>query len=445
MHADDTVAALSTPPGRSAVAVVRMSGPASREIAQRVLQAPPDVSRTVRLTALLDPRDGSLIDRVVATFFTAPHSYTGEDVLELTTHGGLAAPTAALEALLACGARLALPGEFTRRAVLNGKLDLIQAEATGDLIDATSSAMRRAAVSQLDGGLSRRIASLRNEVLELEALIAYDIDFPEEDDGPVPRGRVESSGRALIASIEALLATAPTGQALREGAVVVIAGAPNVGKSSLFNALLGEARAIVTNIPGTTRDALEAVIDTRPLPLRLIDTAGLRDTTELVERLGIEVSERWLARAHVVLACGDSAEAVHAARERIQQLCAAPVLEVFTKRDLQAAQHATGLHVSSETGDGLRDLLTAVLDTVGAALSASMDSPVLVHARHQHALSRACDELNLFVTAWQCGHLPAPVAAVHVRAAVHALDELIGAVSTDDVLGRVFERFCVGK
>src|SRR2546422_3976900 len=226
--------------------------------------------------------------------------------VEISTHGGLLVPAEAVAALVAAGARLARPGEFTRRAVLNGKLDLLQAEATADLIDAGSPAQRRRALQQLDRGLSGRLAALRAELLELEALIAYDIDFPEEDEGPVSPARVTAAWRAVRERIAGLVATAPEGERLREGALLVIAGRPNAGKSSLFNALLGRERAIVTEVPGTTRDAIEAYAVIAGFPFRLVDTAGLRDSGDRVEEIGIEVARQYLGAADLVLVCRDA-------------------------------------------------------------------------------------------------------------------------------------------
>jgi tRNA modification GTPase len=448
---DDTIVALATMPGRGAIAVLRLSGSTANEIAARLLRPWPIPPRVATLSEVYS-RTGEQLDQAVVTRYERPRSFTGEDVIEIACHGGRVVPTSVMAALIESGARAALPGEFTRRAVLNGKLDVLQAEAIGDLVDARSRGGQRAALNQLDGGLSRRVLALRESLLELEALIAYDIDFPEEDAGPVPPERIQAATDKTLTALDDLLATARAGELIREGALVVIAGASNVGKSSLFNALLGRRRAIVTDIPGTTRDALEAVIDTGSWPIRLVDTAGLRDTADVVERLGIEVSEDYLSRADVVLACGDDGETLARAVEVIARRTDAPVLAVRTKIDRveregsRAGRRNEEIGVSAETGEGLNELVTALTDVLGTGQRApDLDAPVLTHTRHRYAIQQARDELAAFRDARRDAQLPAPVAAVHLRSAVHALEELIGGVDVEDVLERVFASFCVGK
>lgn len=385
---------------------------------------------------LLHPDAREAVDDCLAACFPAPHSYTGDDLVEISTHGGLVVPAAALAALVAAGARPAAPGEFTRRAVLNGKMDLVQAEATADLIDAGSPAQRRRALQQLERGLSDRLGALRGEILELEALIAYDIDFPEEDEGPVSPDRVRRAWGVVRDRVADLLRTAPEGERLREGALLVIAGRPNAGKSSLFNALLGTERAIVTEIPGTTRDAIEAHAVIEGFPFRIVDTAGLRDSEERIERLGIEVSRKYLAAADLILFCEERDDSV---REEFLAQARAPVVVVRTKADL------TGEGVSIVTGRGLPELrrqLAAV--AFGRLLALGDVEPVVTRARHRAALERAVVELDGFWGARETG-VDAAAAATHLRAAVAALDDLIGAVTPEDVLDRVFAAFCVGK
>ena len=347
-------------------------------------------------------------------------------------------PAAALAALMAAGARPAAPGEFTRRAVLNGKMDLLQAEATADLIDAGSPAQRRRALHQLERGLSDRLAALRSEILELEALIAYDIDFPEEDEGPVTPQRVRAAWEAVRGRVADLLKTAPEGERLREGALLVIAGRPNAGKSSLFNALLGTERAIVTEIPGTTRDAIEAHAVIEGFPFRLVDTAGLRDSDERIERLGIEVSKKYLAAADLVLFCEERDDS---SRTAFLSQIHAPVVVVRTKADVSGE----GGGVSAVTGKGLPELRRQLAEVAFGRLLALGDvEPVVTRARHRTALQRALEELDGFWSARESG-VDAAAAATHLRAAVAALDDLIGVITPEDVLDRVFAAFCVGK
>jgi tRNA modification GTPase len=446
-----TIAAIATPPGRGALALVRLSGPEARGIATRLLRPAPTEARVAIHAVVRDPDDGAVLDDVVAIWYPAPRSFTGEDVLEITTHGGLHVPASVLAAAIRAGAREAAAGEFTRRAVLNRKLDLLQAEAIGDLIDARSSAAQRQALRQLDGGLSRRVEQLRRRVLDLEALLVYDIDFPEEDDGPISDARLEAATVETIDAVRRLLVTADQGTLVHEGALIVLAGAPNVGKSSLFNALLGESRAIVTEIAGTTRDAIEAVLDRPRWPLRLVDTAGLRDSADVLERLGIETSARYLGQAALVLACGHTTEELEAVERLVAASTDAPVLRVRTKADLLApsgggATSPTALSVSAHTGEGIATLLAAIdarLTTEHAV--PQDDAPGLTRARHRAAVASAITELEAFLSARRDADLPASIAATHVRQAADTLGELIGAVHTDDVLDVVFRQFCIGK
>lgn len=471
LRADDTIVACATAPGRGAIALVRLSGGEALAIARRMTTSVPAAARSATLATLHAPdHPDQLIDHGLVTWFEGPHSYTGEDVVELAIHGGALVSTLVVAACVTAGARPALAGEFTERAVLNGKMDLVQAEAVADLIDARSRAAHRAAVRQLDGALSKRLTEMREALLQVDALLAYDIDFPEEDEAAPSRARVLAACDDAIGQVERLLATLPAAALGREGALVVLAGPPNAGKSALLNALVGEARVIVSEIPGTTRDAVEVLVDDTPYPLRLVDTAGLRESGDRLERLGIEVSERYVAASHVVLACAETAESLERTVSAVAELTAGVVFPVLTKADVSTATDSSRRHgesqratedynghflggvgagmvrVSAFTGEGLDLLRAAIRSAVTSRVAVpGDDTPIVTRARHEAALRRAGKELRDFRAAWAVGALPAPVAATHLRAAVTALEELIGAVDVEDVLERVFRSFCVGK
>jgi tRNA modification GTPase len=443
----DPIAALATPPGRSAVAVVRLSGAGAFAVAARVIDGfRSDPPRRATLATFRGP-DGEALDRGLYTVFPGPDSYTGEDLVELSCHGGLLAPARVLAALHAAGARPAAAGEFTRRAVMHGKLDLVQAEAVGDLIDATAPAQARAALNQLDGGLSRRVSELRQALIGVEGLLAYAIDFPEEDDGPVPASRVAAELAAVAGRIDRLLASAPAAERLREGALLVLAGRPNVGKSSLFNALLGTDRALVTEVPGTTRDAVEAHTDFLGWPIRLVDTAGLWDAPDRIDRLGVEVSRRYLSAADLVLLCVEKGQPF--AGEDTDLSRNERVLLVRTKSDLDGEAAAGvpdgGLRVSAVTGEGLDALRRAAGARVfGDRIALADLEPALSRARHRTVLARAQGALA-DARAQLLGGGDAVLVAHHVRDATTALDELIGAVDIEVILDQVFASFCIGK
>jgi len=438
----DPIAALATPPGRSALAVVRLSGRGAFEVAARVIEGFTSRRPRVALLASFHDPGGTPIDRGLYTVFPAPNSYTGEDLVELSCHGGLLVPTRLVSALHAAGARPAAPGEFTRRAVLNGKLDLVQAEAVGDLIDAIAPNQARAALRQLEGGLSRRLTELREALVEAEALLSYDIDFPEEDDGPISPTQIAGRIAEVAQRIEQLIATSASAERLREGALLVLAGRPNVGKSSLFNALLGSERALVTDVPGTTRDTIEGHTDFLGWPVRLADTAGLWDSPDRIDRLGIEVSRRYLSAADLVLLCVDAGREVGGDEQAITQERAS--LLVRTKADLALAA-GEGLPVSVVTGAGLRELRRAVAERVFADRISLADlEPALTRDRHRIALIRARDALAEALPCLDVAGDPV-LAAHHLRQASTALEELLGVVDVEEVLDRVFGSFCVGK
>ena len=471
----DTIVAQATPPGFGAVALIRLSGSRAVEIAGVLMHEDAGAmagwaDRTSRLRSLFRPDSGSgePVDHALVTVFRAPGSYTGEDVVEISTHGGHSIPGSVVAACVALGARQARAGEFTQRAYLHGKIDLTQAEAVADLVAARSSQGRAVALHQLERGLGERIATLRGEVIGLAALLVQHIDFPEEDDAPTPLETVAAQARNVGRDIGRLLATAPSGELLREGAVTVLAGRPNSGKSSLFNALLGSERAIVTDEPGTTRDAIEAVVEVEGFPFRLVDTAGLRGGAGRVERLGIEVAQRYLAGADVVLYCREAGQPSGPAETDFLASLTSPVVVVRTKWDLvtegeTADDHAgqgggsalpgargeaptdAEVPVSVRSGFGLEALKEVLRNLAFRGVVENRDEvPVVTSRRQADLLTMARDEVEGFGEAL-AGGIPPEVASAHLKAAESALEEILGVISTDDVLDRVFRDFCIGK
>ena len=449
----DTIVARATPPGLGAISVIRLSGPGAVEIAAALTRRKRGsvahwADRSSRLCALFRPGSGEGLDRALVTLFRAPGSYTGEDVVEISTHGGHTIPQSVVAACVSLGARQAEAGEFTQRAYLNGKLDLTQAEAVADLVAARSEKGRTVALHQLERGLGERIAALRGQVIGLSALLVQHIDFPEEDDAPTPLDVVAREASGVVEEIARLLETAPSGELLREGAVTVLAGRPNSGKSSLFNALVGTERAIVTDEAGTTRDAIEAVVSVDGFPFRLVDTAGLRSDAGRVEQLGIEVARRYLARADVVLYCREAGQAGDTADAAFLASLTPPVVVVRTKWDLAADGEIAAdgeVPVSVKSGAGVAALRGVLRDLVFRGFVENRDEvPVVTRRRQADLLETARAEVEGFGAALVRG-IPPEVASAHLKTAESALEEILGVIATDDVLDRVFRDFCIGK
>lgn len=432
----DTIAAVATPPGRGGIGIVRLSGPAVPRIATVVLGKIPK-PRHATAAAFRDAR-GATVDEGIALYFPAPHSYTGEPVLELQGHGGAVVMQALLGACLDAGARLAEPGEFTRRAFLEGKLDLAQAEAVADLIDAASREAARSALRSLSGEFSAAITALQSQLIELRALTEAMLDFPEEELDSLHRDDAAARLGNVCRALDEVLDKSRQGSLLRTGIHVVLAGRPNVGKSSLLNRLAGEERAIVTPIPGTTRDALREPIQIEGVPLIVVDTAGLRASSDVLERLGIERTQRELERADLVLVIFE-AEERHAPLEELPAGVAR--VEVYNKIDLAPGfvPPAGALAVSAKTGEGLERLRKAILAAAG--WSSAGESVFLARERHLRALERARSHLEAAAREsrrWE-------FFAEELRLAHVALGSITGEFTADDLLGEIFSRFCIGK
>ncbi len=432
----DTIVAIATPAGRGGIGVVRLSGPAVPGISKKLIGRLPEPRHAT--VAIFRDMHRERIDQGIALYFPAPNSYTGEAVLELQGHGGAMVMQQLLAACLDAGARLAEPGEFTRRAFLEGKLDLAQAEAVADLIDAASREAARSALRSLSGEFSAAIDRLKTQLIELRALTEAMLDFPEEELDSLHRDDAGARLAAVKAQLEELLAKSRQGSLLRSGIHAVIAGRPNVGKSSLLNRLAGEERAIVTPIAGTTRDALREPIQIQGVPLVVVDTAGLRAASDLVEQLGVERTQRELERADLVLAVH---EAGAADSPPVDLPPGVPRIDVYNKLDLAGGFRAPpgGVAVSAKTGEGLDRLRRAILAAVG--WTSSGESVFLARERHLRALKRAgahIEAAGAQLPRWE-------FFAEELRLAHLALGEITGEFSAEDLLGEIFSRFCIGK
>src|SRR5688572_5119535 len=435
--ARDTIAAVATPAGKGGIGVVRVSGPQVPGIARAILGSVP-APRHATFASFRDAQ-GERIDQGIALYYPAPHSYTGEPVLELQGHGGPVVMQHLLRACLDAGARLAEPGEFTRRASLVGKLDLAQAEAVADLIDAAGREAARSALRSLSGDFSAAVRNLLRDLIELRALTEAMLDFPEEEVDRLHRDDAASRLAAVRGALEAVLVKSRQGSLLRAGIHAVLAGAPNVGKSSLLNRLAGEERAIVTPVPGTTRDSLREPIELDGVPLVLVDTAGMRESGDEVERRGMERTQLELSRADLVLAVAEAGASEPPIASVAGDAVAARIV-VYNKIDLAPGFVAPpgAVAVSAKTGEGLDRLRKSILQAAG--WSATGEGVFLARERHLRALERARAHLQAAdeQRAWE-------FFAEELRLAQDALASITGEFSSDDLLGEIFTRFCIGK
>jgi len=445
---EETICALATPPGTGGIGVIRVSGPKAFAVLDMVTRRGSCAvykGHTLHRNAVVDAK-GSTIDDVLLAVFHAPRSYTGEDVAEISAHGSPLILGQILARLLECGTRLARPGEFTQRAFLNGKMDLAQAEAVSDLITAQTTQAHHLARRQSEGRLSRAVADIRGGVLGVLAQIEASIDFPEEV-GELNTVQCEAELAKAQGQIATLLATADQGIITREGLQIVLAGRPNVGKSSLLNALLRTNRAIVTSVPGTTRDVLEETLNLNGVPLRISDTAGLRETEDEVERIGVARTRDTIAAADLVLLVLDAAFGETPEDTALRRsLKTRPHLVVWNKWDLQsqAALPADyGVAVSALTGWNLDALEAAILQkTLGEGNES--ESALVTHARHKQALEAATDQISEAALSLHSG-LPADFASIDLRGVLNSLGTITGETAAEDVITEIFSRFCIGK
>jgi tRNA modification GTPase len=441
---DDTIVAISTPLGRGAIGIVRLSGPDAATIAARLSDR----------TTAFEPRRATfttlLHDQVVVTFYPAPHSYTAEDVVEISAHGSPVVLQSIVAASIRCGARLAEPGEFTLRAFLNGKLDLVQAEAVGDLINAVTPLQARAAFDQLEGTLTTRIAAIEADVFDLIARLEASLDFPDEGYHFIERDAALAETRRVLRAIDDLLAGADRGRLIREGAQIAIVGTPNVGKSSLFNTLLRTSRAIVTPIPGTTRDLLTERADIGGISVSLVDTAGIRTTGDVVEQEGVARARGAVRVADLTLVVLDRSRSLEPDDHAVLDAAGSgPHLVVVNKADLDPAwsadPNADAIEISAVTGDGIEVLVSRIASALGSGVE-SRDHPMISNLRHAELLRSARAALTRAAEALAGdSNVSEEFVLADLQEVAARLQEITGRRTTEDLLAHIFAHFCIGK
>ncbi|WP_461226700.1 tRNA uridine-5-carboxymethylaminomethyl(34) synthesis GTPase MnmE [Lacticaseibacillus suihuaensis] len=495
----DTIAAISTPPGEGAISIVRLSGEHALAIAQAVYKGKnltKVASHTINYGHIIDPDSGAVVDEVMVSVLRAPKTYTREDMVEINTHGGIVPTNRVLQLLLGAGARLAEPGEFTKRAFLNGRIDLTQAESVMDLIRAKTDRALQVAVDQLDGNLHTLITNLRQDILEVLAQVEVNIDYPEYDTDEMTTQLLQEKAQLVLDRVSELLQTATQGKVLRDGLATAIVGRPNVGKSSLLNYMLHEAKAIVTDVPGTTRDVLEEYVNVRGVPLRLLDTAGIRDTDDKVEKIGVARSRKALAQADLVLLVLDASRPLTAEdRELIAATAAKPRIVVLNKQDLPVrldlyvaageaaasaaeAGNATGAKAATTaaagtatpaeavsaaaagtaalipesqivrtaitTGAGMAALDTKIAGLFNAGIENSQTTVMVTNARQIGLLRQAKASLQSVLAGIEAG-MPIDLVQIDMTAAWDKLGEITGDAAPDELITQLFSQFCLGK
>jgi len=456
---ESTITAISTPPGEGGVAVVRISGRQSHAIVRKIFVPVGNSAfseRKLRFGKIIDPETGNTVDEVLCAVMTSPYTYTGEDMAEIHSHGGYVVPKKILEMLMNCGAALAAPGEFTQRAFLNGKMDLAQAEAVSDIITAQTEQSLRYAEVQLEGVLSAKVNELKDKILDSLAEIEANLDFPEEDIDSLAQNRLKEAAELVEKELSRLIESYETGRMFRDGVRMVILGKPNVGKSSVLNCLLETQRAIVSPIAGTTRDFIEERLNVNGIPFVVTDTAGIRDTEDQVERLGVELSLKKAEEAEFILVVLDQSTELDALDRKILETAAKKIyLVVINKMDLEGKLQQSEVRqilgdkepvkTSALTKKGMERLRQAMFETL-ANLPSGVDASelVLTNLRHKKCMEKARGQLGAFLKLLERKEYP-EILSIELRNSMNSLGEITGEVTTEDLLGRIFSRFCIGK
>ena len=444
MQLKDTIAAVSTPPGRGGIGIIRLSGTDARAVAGRMLRKAPEWHTWTAALAELPDSEGRAIDHVVVTFFAAPRSYTAEDVVEISCHGSPAVLRYALERACECGARLAEPGEFTLRAYLHGRIDLPRAEAVRDLIEATTLYQARIAAQQAEGSVSRRLKPVKDQLLELIALLEAGIDFAEDDIDVAPAEEILRRIGPIHTAVSELAASFAYGKLVHDGFTLAIVGRPNVGKSSLFNRLLEQDRAIVTEIPGTTRDLVSETAAVDGIPVKFVDTAGIRHGQDRVETLGIERSYRAMADADLTVVVVDASVPLEAADQELISRAREQGKFLVAANKCDLGKIAEGLRVSALTGEGIGELRRGIVDALAPRGRLEQEGGFITSLRHEQLLRESREALEQARRATELG-IPHEMLLLDLYAALRPIDAITGATTADDILNRIFSTFCIGK
>ena len=447
MHLDDTIVAIATPAGRGGIGVVRLAGPEAKQIAAPLLRLrhPMEAGRAI-FGELVEPETGERIDEVVVTYFEKPHSYTTDEIVEISAHGSPVVLRHIVELALARGARLAEPGEFTMRAFLNGRIDLTQAEAVRDLIESQTLFQAKVAAQQLEGALSKRLQPTKIQLVQLIATMEAGVDFAEDDVSVLPAEEIQKRIAAVRAPLEELRSSFAYGKMVHEGLTLAIVGRPNVGKSSLFNRLVERERAIVTATPGTTRDLVSETVSIGGIPVRLVDTAGIRAALDEAESIGIKKSYEALADADLVLVVRDAAQPEHAEDAALlERVAGRNSLQVLNKSDLSPTRNGSGaLRTSAVTGDGIPELRSEILKHVAGEKGSQQESGFLTNARHQQLVDDSLKALGAASFAVR-NNTPHEMILLDLYQALRPLDSITGETTADDILNLIFSSFCIGK
>jgi tRNA modification GTPase len=448
VNLDDTIVAIATPPGRGGVGVVRLAGPEACQIARPMLRLKHDLDPGHAIFGeLIDPSDsgGTRIDEVIVTYFAKPYSYTTDDIVEISAHGSPVVLRYVVELALARGARLAEPGEFTMRAFLNGRIDLTQAEAVRDLIDSQTLYQAKVAAQQLEGALSRRLQPVKRDLVKLIATLEAGVDFAEDDVSVLPADQILRRIANVRLPLERLVSTFAYGKLVHEGLTLAIVGRPNVGKSSLFNCLVERERAIVTATPGTTRDLVSESVDIGGIPVKLVDTAGIRRALDEAESIGIRKSHEALADADLVLVVMDASQANSPEdTELLNQVGGRPAIMVRNKCDLIPNHVGAGIRTSAITGVGIPELRQEILRHVGGEAGVQAEAGFLTNLRHQNLVHDSLAGLAAASSAVN-NRIPHEMLLLDLYNALRPLDEITGATTNDDILNLIFSTFCIGK